>query len=109
MTHEERIAALEQELRQFRAAFADYARIHQEFAGHDRMYRAAIRALIVSHPEPEFLEPVLAHHLATVDASAVAVCESEEHLQGVQEAHNLLNLALSEAQTRRSKLPPQDS
>ena len=103
MTPEERIAALEAELLQLRSAFAEYARIHQEFGGHDRMYHAAVLALIASHPAPELLEPALAHHLAKVDANVVSTSPTEEHLQGAQEAHTLLNLALAEAQARRSK------
>lgn len=100
MNSEERIAALEQELLQLRVAFAETARIHQDIGGQARMYEAAVLALVLSHPQPDLLGPVLHEHLARIEAGAVAVSNTEEHLQGVQDAQNLLMLALSESVER---------
>lgn len=97
MTTNERVAALEKELSELRAAFAETARMHQELGGQARMYESAVLALIFSHPRPDLLGPHLENHLARVEAGVVAVSNTEEHLQGVQDAQNLLMLALSES------------
>ena len=100
MTPEERIAALEQELAKLRAAFAETARIYQDIGGQSRMFEAAVLALVVAHPNPELLGPILHGHLSRIEAGAVAAAETEEHLQGVQNAQRVLMLALSEAEDR---------
>ena len=106
MTQEERIATLEQELLQLRSAFAETARIHQELGGEARMFEAAVLALVLSHPMPNVLGPVLHEHLSKLEAGVVAVSNTEEHLQGVQSAQNLLMLALSESLKRFHKQNP---
>ena len=112
MTQEERLEALERELRQLQQNFAETARIHQELGGENRMYEAAIHALILAHPEPVLLKHFLEDHLSQVEAGAVAVASTEEPLQGVQHAQSVLMLAVSEAVSRHQayekfpKVPP---
>lgn len=100
MNQEARIASLETALTDLRDAFAETARIHQELAGQARVFEAAVLALIASHPRPDLLGPHLARHLSRVEAGAVGAAETEEHVQGVQDAQAVLMLALSESNER---------
>jgi hypothetical protein len=100
MNQEERIAVLEKQLAELRAALAETALIYQDIGGQTRMYEAAVLALIASHPRPDLLAPDLHQHLARVEANAVAVAETDQHLQGVQDAQAVLNVALDESLER---------
>ena len=100
MSQEERIVALEKQLSELRASFAETALIYQHIGGETRMFEAAVLALIASHPRPDLLGPDLHQHLARVDASAVSAAETEQHLQGVQDAQTVLIVALDESLER---------
>jgi hypothetical protein len=103
MNDQQRIAALEQELVQLRAAFAEYARTHQELGGQGRAFEAAIFALVASHPRPDILGPSLQDHLAKLEAGVVAQAETDEHLQGVQDTQAVLLATLENAQVSASR------
>jgi hypothetical protein len=95
MTFEQRIAALEQELLQHRVASDETFRIHQHIGGEARIFQSAVLALVISHPRPDLLGPILENHLARIEAGVVAVSNTEEHLQGSQSAQKLIMQALS--------------
>lgn len=100
MTQEERIAALEKELVAFRGDFRETALIHQELGGQTRIFEGAVLALIASHPRPDLLAPDLHQHMARIEAGAVSAAETEQHLQGVQQAQSIVNIALGESLER---------
>ena len=100
MTQEERIATLEKELLTFRADFRETALIHQELGGQTRIFEGAVLALIASHPRPDLLARDLHQHMARIEAGAVSAAETEQHLQGVQDAQSIVNVALSESLER---------
>ena len=103
MNLEERIAELERELKQLQENFSETARIYQEIGGEARMYEAATHALILAHPDPVLLKHFLEDHLSRVEAGAVAAAETDEHLQGVQQAQTVLMLAASDAVRRHQE------
>lgn len=98
MNPEERIAALERELKELRATLNEVASIFQHEGGSKRMFDAATLALIETHPNPGALAPALGRHLMQVEAGVVAQALAEEHLQGAQGAQSVLNTALGIAQ-----------
>ncbi|MEO5661387.1 MAG: hypothetical protein ABIQ90_16570 [Polaromonas sp.] len=100
MTQEERIAALEKQLATLRSEFRETAMIHQELGGFSRMFEGAVLALIASHPRPDLLAPDFHQHMARIEAGAVSAAETEEHLQGVQDAQAILNVALEQSAER---------
>lgn len=103
MTSEERIEALEKTILGMQSAFDDYASIHQQLAGQARIYEAAVSALVAAHPQPELLRPVLVHELALVDASSVAISNSEERVVGVQSAQRVVMKALAACEARQAQ------
>jgi hypothetical protein len=99
MSQEERIVALEKELGELRATFREYALIHQEIGGEARMYEGATLALIETHPRADLLSPRLLQTLREIEANAVSAAETEQHLQGVQDAQSDLISALEKNMT----------
>jgi hypothetical protein len=94
MGDSERIAALERELAQLRAAFADSASSHQYLGGDQRAFQCAVLALVETQGAPERFAERLRLHLAQVDAGIVAESIAEEHLQGWQAGCESLIVAL---------------
>lgn len=101
MTSEDRIATLEKELAKLRADFSEAIEIIQYLGGQDRAFEAAVLAVIATHPHPELLEPALNENLARTEAGIVHQSQSDAHLQGMQEAQNVLLAALKNALARQ--------
>jgi len=89
-TEGHRIAQLEHALVDLKNNFREYASIHQYDIGESQAFRAAITALIVSHPDPDLLASQLHQHLAQPEAGAVFQANNEERLQGLQDAQAYL-------------------
>jgi hypothetical protein len=98
MTNEDRIMRLEQELTELKSNLREYAKIHQHDIGESQAFRAAIIALIASHPNPDMLAVQMQQHLAQVEADVVARANTEERLQGLQAAQSYLLEVCSIAQ-----------
>ncbi|MDO9002932.1 MAG: hypothetical protein Q7V20_05710 [Aquabacterium sp.] len=98
MTTEERIDKLEEDIAQLTVQNSELVALLQNLGGHQRMYHAAIESIIISHPYPQALRPVLETLLAAVDAAIVARAESDDHLEGAQASQECLMAALDEAE-----------
>lgn len=90
MDNERRLAELEHELESLKDNLQEYTKIHQHIIGESQSYQAAITALIASHPDPDLLAEQLHQHLARPEAGAVFQANTEERLEGLQEAQAYL-------------------
>ncbi len=97
MNDEERISTLEADLASLRSALGTAEPVRQYLAGERRVYEASILALVLSHPRPDLLAPVLEDHLLRVEAGVAALSSVEEHLEGVHAAQKSLRQALAAA------------
>jgi D-serine deaminase-like pyridoxal phosphate-dependent protein len=98
MTMQERIDKLEEDIAQLTVQNGEILALVQNLGGHQRMYHAAIEAMIIAHPLPETLRPVLETLLAAVDAAVVARAESDDHVEGAQASQECLIAALEESE-----------
>lgn len=98
MNQEERITKLEQELADLSNRFKIAGGILESFLGAQVMYQVAVDAIIVSHPYPPALRPVLTQLMARCEAHTVGEIRSEEHLSGLQSAQEGILRALDEAE-----------
>jgi D-serine deaminase-like pyridoxal phosphate-dependent protein len=98
MTLEERIDKLEEDIAQLTVQNSELVALLQTLGGHQRMYHAAIESIIIAHPCPQALRPVLETLLAKVDAAIVARAESDDHLEAAQASQECLMAALDEAE-----------
>lgn len=94
---QERIDKLEEDIAQLTVQNGEILALLHNLGGHQRMYHAAIEAMIISHPMPEALRPVLETLLAAVDAAVVARAESDDHVEGAQISQECLMAALEES------------
>jgi hypothetical protein len=90
MSTDGRIHKLEQEIGILKDNFEQYAKTHQHILGESEAYRAAVIALIATHPDPDILAGQLHQHLSRPEAAAVFQSNSEERLQGLQAAQSYL-------------------
>lgn len=95
----QQIQALAAELARLRADFRKYDRALQQLKGIDRAFQAAVLALVATHPRPDLLAQGLREYLARLEASAVAVDVSDEHVRGVQQGQEVLLAALADAES----------
>lgn len=95
MTDSERIAVLEQELAQLRAAVESDRAIFQWIGGHSQAFLAATLALMQSHPNKPALAAQLERNLDQSDAQIVATAASDDRLEGFQDGHTRLKFLLS--------------
>lgn len=98
MNHEERFAQLERELNDLSQRFKLAGGIIEHFMGQQAMYMVALDSLIVSHPFPPALRPVLSGLTARAEAHTVAEIQSEDYLSGLQEAQERIMVHLAEAE-----------
>jgi len=105
-TSEERISDLEREVKSLKHSLEQTLSILQALGGSNRSFDDAVLALVVAHPAPDQLRPVLHNHLARLEADVVFQSNSEEHLNGVHVAQRTLMLALAKAEERsKGQLP----
>jgi len=105
-TSEERISDLEREVKSLKHSLEQTLSILQALGGSNRSFDDAVLALVVAHPAPDQLRPVLHNHLARLEADVVFQSNSEEHLNGVHIAQRTLMLALDKAEERSKGLLP---
>lgn len=98
MTPDERIDKLQEEVAQLTAQNREIMALLQNVGGHQRMYHAAVDSLIISHPFPPALRPVLVTLLAKVDAQIVSNAQSDDHVEGAQASQECLMAALEESE-----------
>ncbi|RZI81735.1 MAG: hypothetical protein EOP38_18330 [Rubrivivax sp.] len=98
MTPGERIDKLQEDVAHLTVQNNELFALIHNLGGHQRMYHAAIEAMIIAHPLPETLRPVLETLLAAVDAAVVARAESDDHVEGAQASQECLMAALEESE-----------
>lgn len=90
MTPEERVAQLEAKFVQMQTAYTEATDLMQHLGGSERVFQAALLAVIQTHPDKAALRPAL---LEMVERSSTAVlfgAQSESHAQGAQDARELI-------------------
>lgn len=88
---EERISALEAEVKILRSALIELRDLMFYEGGKQRMFENAVLSLLGTHHDPDALTPVLASHLDQLDANIVNSSQSEAHLKGAQDAAEILH------------------
>lgn len=101
MTPEDRIAELEQQVKQLQQMFEGGLEAIQSIGGGDRMYQAVVVALMESHPDPEAMAAAVTHNLEKQYTSIHFVTLPESHVQGAQLAHTWLTAVVQEVLRRR--------
>lgn len=107
MDLEERVEALENDMRYLLAELKNFAKLYLEQSGESQAYRHAVLAL-VAHPiyaDNDLLRTVLRDDMARTEALYVGEASSDEQVTGLQRAQNVIMLALEES--RRLRLEAQ--
>ncbi|WP_439518491.1 hypothetical protein [Hydrogenophaga sp.] len=97
MNSEERIRELEQKVEQLQTVFKNAVDVMQDLGGGDRMYQAAVVALMQSHPNPEEMAAAVHHHLEKQFTSIHFETLPESHVQGAESARTWLLAVVKEA------------
>jgi hypothetical protein len=90
MTPEARIASLEKQLAELNTRFGTLVDIVSNTGGGHRAFHQAVLALIKSAPPNALLDEALPAMMARAEANIVNEAMMESHLDGMQEAQQLI-------------------
>lgn len=98
MTPEERIHALEENVAQLSQHLRELNQAYQHSSGADMAFQQATLSLLTAAPPDGRLDEALNGRLAAAEADAVHRSMSEERVDGLQEAQEMINQAREDAQ-----------
>lgn len=94
MSQEDRLSAIERRLAEIEPKFKEAVDLALFLGGSERVFQSALLAVLRAHPDKNALRPVLVDHVERALTMVLAESESEAHLKGAQDAHELILLAL---------------
>lgn len=103
MTPETRIASLEKQIAQLNTRFETLVEIISNASGGHRAFHQAVLALIKSAPPNALLDEALPAMMAGAEANIVNEAMMESHLDGMQEAQQLIMAHHEESHRLHSK------
>lgn len=92
MTPEERVAQLETKFVQMQTAYTEATDLMQHLGGSERVFQAAVLAMIQTHPNKAALLPALQEMVEKATNAVLFDSQSESHLKGAQDAREVIQV-----------------